>query len=158
MNHLEKLIYQYYEWKGYIVRSNIKVGRLDLGGWEGELDIVAYHPETKHLIHIEPSIDAHSWVKREERFRKKFDCGIKYISTEVFPWVRKKTEIDQIAVLPVSTRKELAGGKVISIDELVAKIKQEVQEQGIMAKNAIPEELDLLRTVQYIICGYHRLK
>ena len=54
MSHLEDLIYQYYEWKGYVVRRNIKVGRLRHGGWEGELDIVAFHHEDGHLIHLEP--------------------------------------------------------------------------------------------------------
>jgi len=158
MNHLEKLISQYYEWQGYIVRSNIRVGRLAHGGWEGELDIVAYHPESKHLIHLEPSIDAHSWATREKRFRKKFTAGQKYIPTEVFPWVKKNTKIEQVAVLITSSRPLLAGGTVISIDELVAKIKREVQDQGVMAKNAIPEELDLLRTIQYAVCGYYALK
>ena len=38
MNHLEKLTRQYYEWKGYIVKGNIKVGRPKHGGWAGELD------------------------------------------------------------------------------------------------------------------------
>lgn len=55
MNHLETLIKQYYEWRGYIVRSNVKVGRLRHGGWAGELDIVAYHPVSEHLLHLEPS-------------------------------------------------------------------------------------------------------
>ncbi len=158
MNHLEKLISQYYEWQGYIVRSNVRVGRLVHGGWEGELDIIAYHPDTKQLIHIEPSLDAHSWAKREERFQKKFTAGKKYIPLEVFPWVGKNTPIEQIAVLITSSRKELAGGRVISIDELVAKIKQEVQDQGVMAKNAIPEELDLMRTIQYAVSGYYAIK
>jgi hypothetical protein len=158
MNHLEKLISQYYEWQGYIVRSNVRVGRLAHGGWEGELDIVAYHPESKHLIHLESSIDANSWAIREKRFKKKFMAGQKFIPTDVFPWVQKNTKIEQVAVLITSSRPEVAGGTVISIDELVAKIKQEVQEQGVMAKNAIPEEFDLLRTIQYTISGYYGLK
>jgi len=40
VSHLEDLLCEYYEWQGYIVRRNIKVGRLGHGGWEGELDIV----------------------------------------------------------------------------------------------------------------------
>ena len=71
MNHLEMLIEQYYEWKGYIVRNNVKVGRLSHGGWAGELDIVAYNPVSNHLLHLEPSIDAHPWKTREKRFKKK---------------------------------------------------------------------------------------
>jgi len=158
MNHLEKLIAQYYEWQGYIVRSNVKVGRLKHGGWEGELDVVAYHPETKHLVHLEPSIDAHSWATREERFAKKFTAGRKYIPTEIFPWIRKNTKIEQIAVLVTSSRAQVAGGKVISIDELIARIKKDISSQGVMANNAIPEDLDLLRTIQYAVSGYYAVK
>jgi len=158
MNHLEKLISQYYEWQGYIVRSNVRVGRLTHGGWEGELDIVAYHPETTRLIHLEPSLDAHSWAKREDRFKKKFSAGKKYIPTEVFPWVSKNTPIEHIAILITSSRTKVAGGKVISIDEFVAQIKKKIHSQGVMSKNAIPEELDLLRTIQYAVTGYYGLK
>jgi hypothetical protein len=34
----------------------VKVGRLVRGGWGGKLDIVAYNPQTNHLVHIEPSL------------------------------------------------------------------------------------------------------
>ena len=37
------------------------------------------------------------------------------------------------------------------------KIKNEIQEKGIMAKNAIPEEFDLLRTIQLAMNGYYKL-
>ena len=154
MNHLENLIRQYYEWKGYIVRSNIKVGRLSHGGWEGELDVVAFHPETKHLIHLEPSIDANTWEKRKERFSKKFKAGKKYICKEVFTWLPSDMPIEQVAVLITSTHKKLGGGEVISIDEFAQKVISDVETQGKMRKNAIPEHFDLLRTIQLTICGY----
>lgn len=157
MNHLEKLTRQYYDWKGYLVKGNVKVGRLAHGGWAGELDIVAYHPQTEHLVHIEPSIDAHSWKKREERFEKKFRFGRKYIYKDVFPWLSPDTPLEQIAMLITSSRKELCGGKIISIDEFMKQVKKEVRDQGIMAKNAIPEEYDLLRTVQLVVNGYYKI-
>ncbi len=93
MNHLEKLTRQYYDWKGYLVKGNVKVGRLSHGGWAGELDIVAYHPQTEHLVHIEPSIDADSWKKREERFENKFRHGREYIYKDVFPWLSPETSL-----------------------------------------------------------------
>lgn len=157
MNHLEKLTRQYYDWKGYLVKGNVKVGRLVHGGWGGELDIVAYHPQTKHLVHIEPSIDAHSWSKREERFEKKFRFGREYIYKEVFPWLSKDTPLEQIAILITSSRKKLCGGKVISIDEFIKQIKLEISALGVMAKNAIPEKYDLLRTIQMITSGYYKI-
>lgn len=157
MNHLEKLTRQYYDWKGYLVKGNVKVERLARGGWGGELDIVAYHPQTKHLVHIEPSIDAHSWTKREERFEKKFRFGREYIYKDVFPWLSKDTPLEQIAILITSSRKKLCGGKVISIDEFVKQIKVEISALGAMAKNAIPEEYDLLRTIQLMTSGYYKV-
>jgi hypothetical protein len=67
MSHLESLVAEYLEWQGYLIRRNTKVGRLAHGGWEMELDIVGYHPQTQKLVHYEPSIDALSWDKREAR-------------------------------------------------------------------------------------------
>lgn len=157
MNHLEKLTRQYYDWKGYLVKGNVKVVRLPHGGWAGELDIVAYHPQTKHLVHIEPSLDAHSWKTREKRFEKKFRFGREYIYKDVFPWLSLDTPLEQIAILTTSSRKELCGGTIISIDEFVKQVKDEIQELGIMAKSAIPEEYDLLRTIQMTINGYHKI-
>lgn len=158
MNHLETLIRQFYEWQGYIVRGNVKVGKLAHGGWAGELDIVAYHPETQHLVHLEPSIDAHSWNRREERFTKKFHFGKKHIYRDVFPWLDKRTPLEQVAILVSSGRATLAGGSVISIDQFMSRVRRKIQASGIMAKNAIPEEYGLLRTVQMAICGYYRLE
>ena len=157
MNHLEKLTRQYYDWNGYVVKGNVKVGRLSHGGWGGELDIVAYHPQTNHLIHIEPSIDAHSWATREQRFDKKFRFGRDYIYDDVFPWLSpEETPLEQVAMLITSSRRELSGGKVISIDEFVKIVTGEIAARGIMSKNAIPEEYDLLRTIQLAVSGYYK--
>ena len=159
MSHLEDLLVQWYEWRGYIVRRNVKVGRLSHGGWEGELDIVAYHPVTHELVHLEPSIDALSWVKREQRFAKKFTCGKKYVRRDVFPWLKRNSLLRQIAVL-ISRGKErtsIAGGEIITVDEIVADIKADVLREGKMAAAAIPEQFDLLRTIQLTLCGYYRV-
>ena len=156
MNHLEKLCRQYFEYQGYLVKGNVRVGKLSHGGWEGELDIVAYNPDTAHLIHIEASIDAHSWERREERFIKKFQSGRKYITSVVFPWLERDHKLEQLALFPSGARKELAGGRVMSIDEFVLEVKEFVRRIGIGAKNAIPEEFDLLRTIQFTENGYSR--
>lgn len=76
-NFLEQLAAEWYEYNGYFVNRNVHVGRRPKGGWECELDVVAFNPSTKHLVHIEPSMDSDRWDKRETRFRKKFDAGQK---------------------------------------------------------------------------------
>ena len=157
MSHLEQLIREFYEWQGYVVRSNIKVGRLSHGGWEGELDIVAYHPQSGELLHIEPSIDALSWTKREAKFAKKFKAGRKYIFSDVFPWLDPSMKLRQRAVLTAGeTRNELAGGEVITIDKLAEDIRARIKEEGRMATGAIPEQFPLLRTIQLLTSGYGR--
>ena len=159
MSHLEDLIVEYYDWKGYLVKRNIKVGRLSHGGWEMELDVIAYHPLANHLIHLEPSIDADSWEKREYRFKKKFGAAEKYIFSEIFTWLDSDTPVESVAVLisHPRNRDKLAGSKIKSVDELVSEIRNDIIECGIVAKNAIPEQYPLLRTMQMSHNGYYKV-
>lgn len=156
MSHLEDLIAEYYDWQGYLVKRNIKVGRLKHGGWEMELDVLAYHPHTNHLIHVEPSLDSNTWARREERFSKKFKAAKKYIYTDIFTWIDKSTPLEQIAVLPTHSkdRDSVGGGKIISVDDQIAQIRTKVMANGLVRKNAIPEFYPLLRTMQLSHVGY----
>jgi hypothetical protein len=150
-NYLEQLVSEWYEFKGYFVRRSIRVGRRAAGGHEGELDVVGFHPATKHLVHIEPSVDAHSWEKREERYAKKFAAGRKYIP-EIFAGFDLPTEIDQIALLVLPTkgvRQTLAGGKIVTVAELLEEIFAGIKGLSIY-KNSIPEDKPLLRSFQYV--------
>lgn len=158
MSHLENLITEYYDWSGYLVKRNLKVGRLSHGGWEMELDVVAFHPTTKHLVHIEPSIDANSWKIRESRFEKKFQSGEKYMFSSVFPWLDPTTPVERIAVLVSHPkgRDELCGARILSVDEFMLQVKAKISECGIMAKSAIPEQYPLLRTIQLTTQGYYK--
>ena len=74
-NFLEELVAEWYEYQEYFVRRNVLVGKRVRGGYESELDVVAFHPTKKHLVHIETSMDTQSWEQREQRFAKKFEAG-----------------------------------------------------------------------------------
>ncbi|VVP57255.1 hypothetical protein [Pseudomonas fluorescens] len=158
MSHLEDLIAEYYDWSGYLVKRNLKVGKLTHGGWEMELDILAFHPTTKHLVHVEPSIDAHSWETRERRFKKKFESGERHMFISVFPWLDPTTPVERIAVLIThpKDRNELCGAKILSIDEFMYLVKERVSACGKMVRNAIPEQYPLLRTIQLTTQGYYK--
>jgi hypothetical protein len=113
-NHLEQMIAEWYEYQGYFVRRNVMVGLRPKGGYECELDIVAFHPATRHLIHIEPSLDADSWSIREKRFRLKFNAGKKYIP-KIFSGLDIPDIIEQIAVLVFASKvshETLGGGRI----------------------------------------------
>ena len=158
MSHLEQFVAEYLSWKGYLIRQNIKVGPLDHGGWEMEVDVVGYHPGTQDLVHHEPSIDALNWAAREKRYKKKFDAGRNYIRTDVFPWVSKDITLIQIAVFQNCTHgnREIAGGEVITIGEFFSQVRSEIIKVGIAFTHVIPETYPLLRTLQLSHCGYRR--
>ncbi len=158
MYHLETLIAEFLEWQGYFVRRNTKVGKRKQGGWEMELDIVAFHPQTQNLVHYEPSLDGDSWEKRQARYAKKFEAGRRYILKELFPGLPPATQIHQIAVFirHPPGRDSIAEGRVVSVDELMAEIRGRVVACGPMASNAVPEHFPLLRTIQLSHAGYYK--
>ncbi|MBL6750556.1 MAG: hypothetical protein ISP90_08540 [Nevskia sp.] len=150
MNHLEQLAAEFYEFQGYFVRRNVQVGRRPRGGYECELDVVAFNPESRHLVHVEPSMDAHTWSVREERFGKKFSAGRRFIPG-LFKGMDIPTEPEQIALLGFASnanRKTLAGGRIMTTAEFFALIVQSLEGRSI-ARAAVPEQFALLRTIQF---------
>jgi hypothetical protein len=150
-NFLEQLIAEWYEYNHYFVRRNILVGRLPKGGFECELDVVAYNPVKPHLVHIEPSMDADSWAIREKRYKKKFDAGRKYIP-EFFEGLQLPNDIEQVAVLVFASKTNhstLGGGKLVLIDELLNEIFHEFKNKH-LASDAIPEHLTIMRSFQFV--------
>lgn len=151
-NFLEQLVAEWYEYKGYFVRRNVLVGKRTRGGHESELDVVAFKPSDRHLVHIEPSMDAESWEKRERRFKKKFDAGRKYIPA-LFPGFELPDEIEQIAILAFASKTNhptLGGGKVLIVSDLLREIMEDLSEKRI-ASSAVPEHQALLRTLQFVV-------
>lgn len=152
MNFLEQLVAEWYEYHGYFVKRNVRVGRLPRGGWECELDVVAFNPESKRLVHIETSMDSDSWQRRAERYRKKFEAGKKYIPA-LFPGVEFSGEVEQIALFGIGSKanhQHLAEGKVMLISELLAEIASELQLRRV-ERAAVPEQFPLLRTIQFMV-------
>lgn len=150
MNHLEQLVAEWYEFRGYFVRRNVQVGRRPNGGYECELDVVAFCPTRNHLVHLEPSMDADTWATRERRYAKKFGAGQKYIRG-LFGSMTLPNAIEQIAVLGFASNanvKTLAGGRIQTTAELLAEITVEIAPRKI-ASAAVPEQYPLLRTIQF---------
>ena len=70
---LEQAIAEWFSHEGYFVKTNIKFGKLPRGGFAGEMDVVAFHPQTRELVHIETSVHGGA-----ERFKQKFDLAKRY--------------------------------------------------------------------------------
>ncbi|HXD32676.1 MAG TPA: hypothetical protein VN643_16255 [Pyrinomonadaceae bacterium] len=149
-NHLEDLVAEWYQFQGFFVRRNIQVGKRPRGGYECELDVVAFHPAKRQLLHIEPSLDSDSWERREERYQKKFEAGRRYIPA-LFTGLEIPKEPDQIALFVYGARGQrtgLAGGKIVLIREFMNEILSTLRGRRVAAA-AIPEEFPLLRTLQF---------
>lgn len=152
MNFLEQLCAEWLEYSGYFVRRNVHVGKRAGGGFECELDVVALHAGTGHLVHVEPSMDADSWEKREHRYEKKFEAGRKYIPA-LFTGITLPNEIDQVALFGLGSRKgreTLASGRVMLASDLVAEITATLRERR-TASQAVPEQFVCLRTLQFAV-------
>lgn len=148
-NHLEQLVSEWYEFRGYFVRRNVRVGRRGAGGYECELDIVAFHPGEKHLVQIEPSTDADSIEKREKRYAKKFEAGRKHIPA-LFSGFTLPSKIEQIGLfLYGAHRDSIAGGKMMLVSELIPEILEFLKDHRVSSR-AVPETFPLLRTLQLV--------
>ena len=140
-NHLEELAAEWYEYRGYFVRRNVRVGRREAGGHEGEIDVVAFDPSTNHLVHVETSMDSQTWEIREERFRRKFETGERHIRT-LFHGLPAKTKVDKIAILGLASRKNhqtIGGAKIQLIDEFIVEILAELRKVSWLQR-AVPEQ------------------
>ncbi len=151
-NYLEQLLAEWYEYNGYFLRRNVLVGKRKSGGYDCELDIVAFHPGKNHLVHIESSMDGDSWEKREKRFRNKFESGSRCIPN-LFAGFKLPAIIECLAVFAfVSTknRQTVGGGKIVQIDEILAEIFTDLKTKS-LSRNAIPEHLAILRSFQFVV-------
>jgi hypothetical protein len=149
-NHLEELVAEWYQLQGYFVRRNVQVGKRPRGGYECELDVVAFHPGLQKLVHVEPSLDADKWEKREQRYSKKFQAGRRYIPA-LFEGLTLPSELEQIALFVFgggASRTTLGGGRVVFIKEFMLEVFKKIRTRRVNSA-AIPEEYPLLRTLQF---------
>jgi len=150
-NFLEELVAEWYEYQEYFVRRNVLVGKRVRGGYESELDVVAFHPTKKHLVHIETSMDTQSWEQREQRFAKKFEAGRTYIP-KLFSGFDLPPTIEQKAVFVFASRKNyetIGSGQVVLVSELLPDIFRQIKLKR-LAESAIPENLIILRSFQFV--------
>lgn len=148
-NHLEQLVAEHYELQGYFVRRNVLVGRRPKGGYECELDVVAFHPTEQRLIHIECSGDALSWAKREERFKRKFAAGEKYIPG-LFNGQRIPDRIEKRALLTFGSgrsRGTLGGADLVPLPVFLREVVHGLKGRSLQA-SAVSENMPLVRTIQ----------
>ena len=150
MSFLEQLAAEWYEFAGYFVRTNPRARKRAKGGWDVELDVLAYDPENRELLHIEASGDANSWQERKDRFMKR-----KFILT--------RSEYESIVGASVGAIKKIAlvgwsdttkaelnwapDIDVVLIPEFLRGVCANLKRRN-FAREAVPESFPLLRAIQ----------
>lgn len=147
MNFLEQLIAEWYAFNGYFVRTNVKFGKREKGGYKGEMDVVAYHPSTKVLTHVEASTDANTWEERKTAIDRKFGDAAHF--TELFDFDIKG--IKRIAIFGFSKPKNPVKFKddieLLTIPQFVESITEELSKRSPQSA-VVPENYPLLRAIQ----------
>lgn len=155
MNFLEQLAAEWYEYSGYFVRTNVRTRKRAKGGWDVELDALAYAPSHKELVHIEASGDANSWGERRERFlRRKFVLTVHEYEELLGCEIARLRRIALVGWTR-STKADLNWGQGIEV-QLIPDFLQEIaatlRDRDPM-RQAVPEGYPLLRSMQMVI-GY----
>lgn len=153
MNFLEELTAEWYGYKRFFVRTNIKYGKNEKGrgGHTGEMDVVAYNPETSELTHIECSGDSDTWANREIRFKRKFfTAGKNYNKIFGFPF----KSIEKKAIVGFGKPRQGVdfgeGVKIVLVPDFIKEINDELGKKDLL-RDAIPEIYPLLRAMQYSV-------
>lgn len=157
MEYLEQLVSEWYEYQGYFVHKDLWVGIAADGSYECQLDVVAFHPIRRHLVHIEPSLDLLSWRDREEHFRLKFDAGKRYLH-RMFG-AEPHVHMEQIALIASAEEApphSIAGGKILRLIDLLANILQALACFDI-SESLVPDQWPLIRTLQFVTAYRDRL-
>lgn len=150
MTFLEQLVAEWYAYKGFFVRTNIKFGRRPAGGYEGEIDVAAFDPKTKRLVHVETSTDADSWTERKRRFVKKFEDARRYYK-EIFEFEFESVENQAIVGFSRKTLTRVDFGRdiqVVLVPDFIREITQHLNRLSPM-QSAVPEGYPLLRAIQF---------
>jgi Holliday junction resolvase-like predicted endonuclease len=157
MNFLEQLVAEWYSYKGYFVQTNVKFGPLKHGGYEGEMDVVAFHPKDKVLVHVETSTDSRSWEKRRYHFESKFRRAQKHYS-ELFHFDYDAVEKIAIVGLRSIAPDGISFGKDVVIKtgpEFIREMAEYFKDKSPL-KQAVPEHWPLIRLLQ--ISAFYRGK
>ena len=152
MNFLESLAAEWYAIQGYFVRTNIKVNRRHNGGYNNEIDVLAFLPSSEKLVHLETSWDSSTWEKREERYlSKKF-----VFSAEQYAELVGATPdiIQKRAIIGTSRSqpKEIWGTdiEVTTVPNFVTEIASDIKQRHPM-RDVIPETYPCLRSFQFAL-------
>lgn len=153
MNFLEQLAAEWYAYNEYFVLTNRKYGKLEGGGFEGEVDVLAFHAHKREFLHIETSTDASSWAVRKQKFRRQFAKAKPYYGN----WLPcEASQVKKIAIVGSAinpkVRPDYFGDDIgiQSVPDFVAEITATLAKRK-PEKAAVPEGFPLIRAIQFAV-------
>jgi hypothetical protein len=158
MNFLEQLTSEWLEYRGYFVRRHVRVDVRGASPLDCELDVVAFHPESQHLLQVEASMDTSTQRVRSHRFQLKFDAGRAHIPT-MFASLAPVRAVDQVALFGYGNREShatVAGGRILFVDELIDEIRRTLRDRPALSQG-VSERFVCLRTIQLTLQSEIRL-
>jgi hypothetical protein len=158
MNFLEQLTSEWLEYRGYFVRRHVRVDVRGASPQDCELDVVAFHPESQHLLQVEASMDTSTQRVRSHRFQLKFDAGRAHIPT-MFASLAPVRAVDQVALFGYGNREShatVAGGRILFVDELIDEIRRTLRDRPALSQG-VSERFVCLRTIQLTLQSEIRL-
>jgi len=161
MNFLEELASEYYDHQGYFVKNNERVEIGKRGGYKTEMDVIAYHPTKKELIHLEATSEATHWEdkKRKDgkvdsgtksRIKKKFNIA-KRNYKKLFDFDFEHLKEIAIAGYGKGSNKSLGDIELKTIPQFKGEVLEYVRKFNNSSVRVIPEKYPLLRTIQEMI-------
>ena len=158
LNFLEQVVAEWFDLKGYFVKTNLRFGKSPGGGVRGEMDVIAFHPQTKEFVHVEASTSAASWKRQCAVIERKFNSAGQHYD-DMFQFPRESTRLIAISgfgrVAPAWAKERLgeSGVTLESVPEFFRKVTAGIQDRPI-TKGTISETLPLLRAIQFSLhCG-----
>ncbi len=152
MNFLESLAAEWYAIQGYFVRTNIKANRRLNGGYNNEIDVLAYYPASGKLVHLETSWDALTWEKREERYISKKFTFTENQYAEIIG--TNPSSIQKRAIIGTSRTqpKKVWGNniEVTTVPNFITEITEDIKERHPM-RDVVPETYPCLRSFQFAL-------
>jgi|ERR1017187_6518850 hypothetical protein len=149
MSFLEQVVSEYYQHRGYYVRVNVHALKRSKGGYDGELDVLAFEPKQRVLVHVETSWDSDTWEEREEKFKRKFrydDSQYRAILRLPMREVKRRAVIG--GALSVPTHVHWLGIEILTVPLLFREIGRYLDDKH-PSRRVVPENLLCLRSIQF---------
>lgn len=153
MNFLEQVASEWYAIQGYFVRTNVRANRRPNGGWDNELDVLAYDPKTKELVHIETSWDALKWGSRKKRFTEKkfvFSASQYAVLVGEKPNTIRKRAVVGTSQKPAPERFWNNDIEVTTVPNFILEVSNGICDRHPM-RDIIPETYPCLRSMQFVL-------